>query len=379
MNADSNEMTPKERERAARRRRSLRMAGLGVLIPSAAALIYYAVITPPQFTSETQFTIQSVQRRAMGGDLLSGLGLPAVSGATNDGRIAVDYIRSAAMVKQLRQTSGFDQAYSHFSLDPTAQISGKAPIEKATAFWRRKVKVNYDASGNTVRVAVKANRPEEALRLAQGVLEGSSNVVNSLNSQAQSLTAQTAQRDLQQKQTAYETARDRMANVRGARPLGALDAQTEQAAQMVTQIDTQIARIRVDLAVASTTYQPDSPQVVALRQQLGALQAERNRAAARAMSGPGSAAAAGDLNDRAAQMEYEFAQRAYYSAMEASRQAQSQAESDRRFIVSFVPPQRPESSNYWSRFTNVIAVALASAILLGTALLTFSVVKDHVQ
>ncbi len=373
------ELSPKERARVVRRRKRVRFFLVGMLIPTALALIYYAVIAPPQYASETQFTIQSVERRASAPDLLSGLGLPAVSSAVNDGRIVTDYIKSAAMVRTLRQTSGFDEAYSHFSLDPTAQIERKAPIEKATKFWRKKVRAHYDSLANTITVSVSASKPEDALRLAQGVLAASSNVVNSLNSQARNLTLESARKELDAKQVEYDAARERIVAVRGQRPIAVLDAQAEQAARMVGQIDSQIAALRVQLAVANSTYQSNAPQVQALNQQINTLQAERQEALARSLAGPGPMAAESDLESQAALLEYEAAQKAYYSALEASRQATLSQDSDRRFVVSFVPPQKPESSNYWQRFSNILAVALAAAVLLGTATLTLSVVRDHVQ
>lgn len=381
MNAltDTDVLSPKERARKERRRRTMRLALLGIAIPTFAAFLYYAVIAPPQYTSETQFTVQTVQRSASPVGVLGSLGIPAITGASNDGRIVVEYIRSPAMVRALRESGGFDPAYSRFSLDPSARLAPGASIEKATGFWRRKVKAQYDAGSNIITVAVSASRPDDALRLTRSVLAASSAVVNSLNSQAHNLQIESSRQDLEEKRALYDEARNKVVSVRGRSVIGALDAQAEQSAQMVGQIDAQIANLRVQHAVASSTYQPDAPQVQALNQQIAALQAERQRALARSLAGPGTASAATDLAGQAALIEYEAAQKAYYSSLEASRQVSLQQDSERRFIVSFVPPQMPESSNYWKRFSNIIAVALASAILLGTATLTFSVIRDHVQ
>ena len=45
----------------------------------------------------------------------------------------------------------------------------------------------------------------------------------------------------------------------------------------------------------------------------------------------------------------------------------------------FVPPRAPETSNYWPRFANVIAVAIAAALLMAIGSLGYSIVKDHAQ
>lgn len=382
MNAHTNhqdELSPKERARLERRKKTMKLGLLGVAVPTLAAILYYAFITPPQYTSETQFTIQSVQRQPTSIGLLGSLGIPAVAGGGNDGRIVVEYVRSPAMVRALQENGGFNEAYRQFSLDPSARLSSKASIERSTAFWRKKVKVQYDVAANTVLVAVSANRPEDALRLTRGVLAASSIVVNSLNSQAHSLQLESARKELEAKRADYDATRNKIVAVRGQRAIGVLDAQAQQSAQMVGQIDAQIATLRVQQAVTSATFQPGSPQAQALDQQISSLQAEREKALARSLAGPGAAAASSDFAGQAVMLEYEAAQKVYYMSLESLRQVSLQQDSEKRFIVSFVPPQLPESSNYWKRFSHVIAVAIGAAIILGTATLTYSVIRDHVQ
>lgn len=372
-------LSPKELARREKRRRLTRLTLLGIAVPTFGAFVYYAVIAPPQYTSEAQFTIQTVQRRQSTADILGGIGLPSISGASNDGRIVVEYIRSPAMVRALKKSAGFDEAYSRFSLAPGQQISPKAPIEKATAFWRKKFRAKYDPNTSAVTVAVDASRPEDALRLTRGVMAASSMVVNSLNNDAQNVQRETARKELELKEADYAAARQRVVSIRGQHAIGALEAQVRQSAAMVGEIDAKMAELRVQLAVASSTFQPSSPQVRALNEQISALQAERGQALAKSLAGPGVSAAATDIAGQAALMEYEAAQKTYFMALENLRQVNLQQDSDRRFIVAFVPPQKPESSNYWKRFANVLAVAIGAAILLGTATLTYSVVRDHVQ
>ena len=77
-------------------------------------------------------------------------------------------------------------------------------------------------------------------------------------------------------------------------------------------------------------------------------------------------------------LNYQFAQKNYFAAEAALVAAQPENQTQ-SFVVAFIPPELPETSDYWIRFLNVVAVAFASALLLGAGSLTYSVVKDHLQ
>jgi len=117
----------------------------------------------------------------------------------------------------------------------------------------------------------------------------------------------------------------------------------------------------------------------AISAQIAALQTARRNAVRRAQTGPGANAAQSDMTARTALLDYEFAQRSYFAALQAYQAATHGTEGNHRYIVPFIPPHMPEKSNYWSRLWNVLAITLASAILMGVAMLTYSVIKDHAQ
>jgi capsular polysaccharide transport system permease protein len=370
--------TPSEREidrRAVRRVRRDR-ALIAIAIPVVLSLLYYLLIAPSQYRAELEFTIQGTQRAAP--DVLGNIGIPAASGSANDTRLVVDYLRSADMVELLRREYGFADAYARFTLDPTSRLSRNAPMERAEAFWDDHLKLEYDAGTNLVRAVVAAYRPDDAKRLAEGVVAGAERLVVALDKNAQNAALKFATVQLQEQKRDYEDVRRRVAAVRST-ATATLDAQATQAIQAVTQMDGELARLRVESATAAATYQPDAPQARAIATQIGALERERAAAIARAQRGPGSGAANVDMQARTALLDYEFAQKSYYAALQAYQNAVHQSDGNHRYVVAFIPPRLPEQSNYWSRLLNVVAVAIGSAILIGTAMLTYSVVKDHMQ
>jgi capsular polysaccharide transport system permease protein len=99
---------------------------------------------------------------------------------------------------------------------------------------------------------------------------------------------------------------------------------------------------------------------------------------AKAKASPGPSQAEHDVEVQAALLDYQFAQKNYFAAESALVAAQPQNQ-NQSFVVAYIPPVMAEASDYWKRFLNVIAVALASALLLGAGSLAYSVIKDHLQ
>ncbi len=369
---------PTERELARQTKRTQRNRGIAraILVPTLLSLLYYLLIAPSSYQSKFEFMIEGTQKAAP--DLLSGFGIPAVSAASNDARIVGDYLRSAEMVNLLRNRWGFGEAYSRPTLDPFSRLSVQSPIERAVDFWHDKAKIDYDSTANTISVSVSAYTPQDAKKLADGVLDGANLIVNQLDARASVTEQEVAGRQLDEQKRQFDEVRKRVAKIRGSDTM-TLDAQSAQVVQTISQIDSEIARLRVEQATARSIYQPSAPQARSVDAKITALETARNSAVRRAQTGPGSGVAESDVAARTAVLDYEFAQKSYYAALQTYQAASNKADAKQRYVVAFIPPRLPERSNYWLRLWNVLAIMLASTILVGVGMLTFSVIKDHAQ
>lgn len=362
--------------RAERRAERLRMVGIGILVPTVLALIYYALIARPEYATEMKFTIQGLTPQPP--DLLSGIGLPAISQQGNDGQVIVEFIQSAEMVRLLEQDYGFDAAFGGPSLDPAGSIPPGAAIEDKAEYWESQATAEYDNVSNIITVDVRAFSPAESLRLAEGVLGETEGVVNSLNSRVQNEAVEAAEREAQARRQEYDRARSAAIGARANRAT-TIQAESQQQIGLVGQIEGALANARVERAASAATFRPDSPQIQALNERIATLEQQRAQAMAEIREGPGSTEAIRDVTAETAVLDYQFAQQAYYAAIQARQAAALTRENERRYLVAFVPPRIPEISNYWSRFANVIAVAIAATLLMAIGALGYSIVKDHAQ
>jgi capsular polysaccharide transport system permease protein len=364
----------------ARRRRMIlaRSAVVLILGPTILYALYLLLLAPAQYQTSTSFAVRGADSAPL--DTLGALGISAPSGNTLDARIVEEYIRSDAMVEELRARYGFNEAYSRFSLDPLSILPPGATHERATRFWRDRVRVRHDPASQSAQVEVSAYTPEDSLRLSQGVLTLSEELVNRMADRAMTDLIDAAEREIERKREEYEAARDRLAEYQGQRFSG-VDVATpaQQAMALVGSLDSQLAQKRTELATMSQTYQPDAPQLTGLRREIAALEAERVRAVQRAMSTPGEQASGRQIEAQAVLMDYEFAQQAYTTALQAAESVRRQSINDRKYVVAYVPPREPEQSNWWRRLGDVFAVLIGSALLWGVGALIYSIIRDHME
>lgn len=367
------------RAESARLRASLiRSALVFILGPTILYALYLLLIAPAQYHSEGSFAVRGAQAGA--GDALSALGIVAPTSNSADAKVVENYIRSDAMVLALRDRYGFNEAYDKFSLDPTARLSPRASLRKAKQFWRNKVEVVSDPATTGATVHVSAYTAEDAQRLARGVLQLSEELVNSLPKRAVDDLIAASDREILVKRQAYDTARDALTAYQG-RQFSGVEAATpaQQAIGLVGSIESQLSQKRAELATARQTFQPSAPQLTGMQREIVALEAERDRAVSRAMTAPGERAASTEIEAQSLLLDYQTAQTQYQTAVAAAEQARRQQIIDRKYVISYVPPQRPEASDWWPRLANVLAVLIGAALLWGICALVYSIIRDHVE
>ena len=363
-----------------RRRRILlaRSAVLFVFVPTVLYALYLILLAPAQYQTTTAFAVRGAETSSA--DALGLLGISAPTSNTLDARIVEEYIRSHALVEGLRAEYGFNEAYSRFTLDPFSVLPRSASSERATQFWRSRVRIRHDAASQSTVVEVRAFTPGDSLRLSEGVLALSEDLVNRMSDRAMTDLMEAAQREIARERSEYEAARDRLAEYQGLRFSG-VDVATpaQQAMALVGNLDSQLAAKRTELATMIQTYQPDAPQLTGLRREIAALEAERARAVQQAMTTPGEQASGRQIEAQAVLMDYEFAQQAYMRALQASESVRRQAINDRKYVVAYIPPREPEESDWWRRLGSIFAVLIGSALVWGVGALIYSIIRDHME
>ena len=139
-------------------------------------------------------------------------------------------------------------------------------------------------------------------------------------------------------------------------------------------------RANAELATLKAYMKDDAPPVKVIKARIRSLEAQK-KALAREMTDPDSTRpdALSRILGAYEQLESErkFAEVAYQHALAGLDQARANADRQRVFIASFVPPRLPEEALYPRRWRALATVALFAFALWAIGGLAVQSIRDH--
>jgi capsular polysaccharide transport system permease protein len=345
-----------------------------VAVPTLASVAYFGFVAADQYVAEARFAVRS---GAMAGiDPLSTMtGLPSVQ-VIQDTQIVTNYIGSRALVEHLSARARMLERYSAPEADFHARLDPHEPIERIVRYWRSMVHTGIEMPGGIVVLSVRAFRPDDAVGLANAVVEASERLVNDMNDRARqdALTnadheLQLAARRLAQARAALEVARNRE---------GMLDAPSEakKTDELIAAVRKQQLEMEQQYAVSRKSVAEDAPQMRNLRLRIDAAakqveQLKSELTAQDSSADPTAVLSSSMTRLSALELERQVAESQYTASAAALERARVASQIKEVYLTSFVQPVAPEEPRYPRRFLNialtVLGGLLAWAVAMGVA------------
>lgn len=350
-----------------------------VVMPTAIAASYYFAIAADQYVTEFRFTLSSADAPRF--DPLSLLaGNTAQSPTALESQILVQYITSRALVDRIDGSLDLRRLFSAPEADWWSRLPQSASVEELVGYWKGQVDPFYDPANGTVTVRVRAFAPADSLRLAEAIVAACEKLVNELSLRARHDALHHAEAELAQAEARLKTV---LGEIRAFRDReGLIDpARTAEATGLLaTRLRDELIKAKTDLATLKGYMRDDAPSIKVLTARIRSLETQR-RLLAREMTDPDKARS--DTLSRALgtyeqlESERKFAEAAYQLALRGLDQARGNADRQRVFIASFVPPSLPEEALYPRRWRSLGTAALIAFALWGIGGLAAQSVRDH--
>jgi capsular polysaccharide transport system permease protein len=365
------------------RRRLLSLSFLVfALIPTIAAGAYYALWAANQYAVEVRFAVRGLETSPAPDILGAFTGVSGSGSTTTDSYILMDYIHSVELVRLLENRFALRRMFAHPDADPVAAFGRTdAPIEEFAKYWQSMVGISYDNSSNIVAVEVRSFSPDDSVTIAKAVLEESEKLINKLSERARLDAVASAQAEVTRAEERLRRSQRELRNFR-ERQQDIDPSLTAQAnLQRLSALQSQINEARTKLASQRTFMAETAPPIVYTKSQIKAL--EEQLAAERAKFGQAGATSTGTTlsgvveDYQSLQMEQEFAQKAYLSALSSLERARIAADQQQRYLATFLPPRKPQSAIYPKRVLNTLVIALIALVLWAIGVLVFYAIRDH--
>ena len=349
-----------------------------LLVPTFLSLIYFGLWASPMYIAEARFAVRGADNGIIDTGGLVSMLLPAGSTIGTDVNIVTEYIQSPDIMEAVdKELHIFDHFASH-DYDIISRLESDATRDERLDYWQWAVKPSLDPETGIVALSVKAYGPEVAKKLAEAVLAKSEALVNAMSRRAQDDAITLAMREVKNAEERVSKAQEAMRAFRDRS--GMLDPTSTAGGlqSIVSQLESEVVKVKAEIAEASTYMSKDAPALVGLRARLAAVEkqlaAEKLRLAGESKLGS-MTSIAGEYEDL--QIESDFARQQLVSAMTSLEAARVKAEAQSRYVVAFQVPVLPDESLYPRPFLFTLFVFVGALVIVGICSLIIAAVREH--
>ena len=366
--------------RLRRRRRFLLRLAVFVGLPTLATAGYFLLFASPRYVAELQLTYQTYQPvQSLSAGLVQSVAGTSQSNSVDLGAIIYQYVRSAALLRQLDGTLGLRAAFSSPDVDWMSRMSPHASQAAFLRVFRRRVSVS-EGLGGYLTIDVEAAGPKPALDLAEAVARACDRMVGEMSARARRDELDFAAAEVARQEERVRQARGALAayqdlhrDLDPARMAGQLGA-------IVGTLESDLAVARTQLAQSVPFLSPGSPVIVQIRTRIASLEDQLRREQGR-LAGPAGSGATPYSQTLAEyarlQLDEEFARTAYTSAEQGLGVARADAARKQDYLIDFVPPVLPDQPSLDTPLTVTLSVFLGTLLGMAAISLVAGALRDQ--
>jgi capsular polysaccharide transport system permease protein len=346
-------------------------------VPTLFAGVYYFAIASDLYLSEAKFVVRGPSKMSIGGigALLSSAG---VSG--NEDTYAVqEFMLSRDAVRQLDQAGDLRAAFSRPEGDFLSRFPGalywRHDFEHLYKTYAHFVTVEIDTQSGVSTLEVKAYRPEDAQKIAQGLMRFGEKLINDLNVRARDNSLSALQAEVTATEQHIGQTQTQLTAYRIKEQM--LDPKSGSAGPLalVVQLDGQQAASRGQLAELLKNS-PGSPQIPLMRTRIAALDKLIADERAKITGDTNSVAAAVTEFERLT-LQQEIGEKTLASAFASLEAARLEAQRQQLYLDTIAQPNLADYPLYPKRALSFATVFASCLLAYGISWLLIASVREH--
>jgi capsular polysaccharide transport system permease protein len=351
-----------------------------VILPTVVAGIYFGFIASSQYSTEIQFGVRSADaQRNDASSIFQGMAAASQIGLQSN--IVVQYIKSRAIVDEINRNIDLREMFGKPSIDVFSRLASGAPAEELQSYWRSKAEPYFELTTGIISVRVRAFTPTDARDLGNEIVRLSEKLSDDLSRRARADYVKFAREQVNE--TAGRLGKIRQALLEFRDRQLTLDPMKEADADRadIAKLREELGRVRTDLMTARTQLGEKSPVIIALRDRVGALEAQIKDAEIKLFGSGGNSPNLVAQNFRgfeALESERLITEKFYEVALESLQRAEFEATRQATYLEVFVHPALAEQPLYPRRMISILLVFLAASGIWLFLLMTYHSIREHI-
>jgi capsular polysaccharide transport system permease protein len=349
-----------------------------VVLPTCAAILYYAFFASDIFISESRFLVRSPQRQAQGGlfgQILQGSGL---THSQDDSYAVRDYILSRDALQVLQAKLEVRKAFASRQVNPIDRFPGLSwgnSFEDFYRYYGRHVGVEYDPASSISTLTVHAFTARDAQSINSSLLQMSEDLVNTLNARSRQDLIRYAEDEVKLATERASAAAAAIFDYRSKHEIFAPDQQAAIQLVSVAKIQEELVATEAQLAQLRK-LSPNNPQIIGLESRAETLRHAVGTEAAKVTGANGSFSARAPNFERLT-IESTFADKQLGVALAGLESARSEAQRQQLYLERLVQPSLPDKAMEPRRIRSIFTVLLLGLIAWGVVSLLLAAIREH--
>lgn len=340
------------------------------------AVLYWGVIASDRYVSDSHVVVDRTD--VSGGasvDFTSVLGLGT---GNRDLMLLRDHLLSMDMALKADQQLGLRAHYSDWRRDPLSRLwFGDGPQEWYYNHYLSRVSVEMDDLSGVLRIRVQAYDPLVARAIATLLVHEGERFMNEMMHGLAREQVRFLEEEVGRMGERMSAARFALINYQDDKGMVSPQSTVEGLASIVNQLEGDLTRLRTQRGALLGYLSPTAPDVVKLDLQIRSMSQQLALEKARLASPQGSALNSVAEEYQRLQMEAEFAQDTYRSALVALEKGRVDATRLMKKVSVVQAPTLPEHALEPRRIYNIVVFSLLTALLAGIIRLLGAIIRDH--
>jgi capsular polysaccharide transport system permease protein len=350
-----------------------------VAVPVVTAAVYYFFVAADQYVAEFRFALRSAEPERHDPVLFFQESIaPSVMGL--DSYVVVQYLASRAIIDDLSTTVDLREMFSRSEADWPVRLDLPVSIEELVRYWKRQVDAFFDATNGTIVVRARAFAPQDALKLAEGILASSERLVNELSARARRDALRNADEEVGRAEKRLKSALTRLREFRDKE--GIIDPRktADATVALAGRVRDELVRAGTELSTLKHYMRDDAPSIKMLEARVQSLEAQRRAVESEVTDTEKTRSEAlSRVMGSYEQLESEraFAENTYQHALQALDRSRINADRQQVYLATFVQPTLPEEALYPRRLQSFAVASGVAFVVWMIGGFILQSIRDH--
>lgn len=348
-----------------------------VVFPLVLAILYFGIISPDVYISESRFVIRSPEKQTSSalGALLKA---PGVSVAGDEIYAVQQYVESRDALRALNRDGFVDRMITAPGIDPVERLYSVGwghSFEAKYRFFKNRVQVQNETASSISTMKVRAYNPQDAYAMNKRLLDLGEALVNRLNDRSREDLIRFSQVEVNGARKYAREAATALASFRNRRGIVDPDRQASIQLQLVSKLQDELISAKTQL-LQLRAFAPNNPQVPVLRTRVEGLQKEIDQELAK-IAGGGKSLAGAAVEYQRLLLDTQFAEKQLASAMTSLENARNEARRKQVYLERIVEPDTPDEPLEPRRLRNIFSTFALGVVAWGVISMLLAGLREH--